>query len=354
MNQKTNGNPVQEAQIVQSPEQETQALIVAETDKLIETTIVELKRSTITEEALTFLEEKYGALIVNGIEDMEGFKLVKSGVSELRTLRNRIEDRRKELTEPALRFQRELKAEADRIVLRIKPLEERLKEEQKRIEDAKEAKRREQYQLRITALHENGFQLINGCFVCGPIQEHSDNITKLTDAQMDVLIKHGQAEIARLAAEEERRKAEAERQRQEQERMNAERAAMEAERAEMARMRAEIEAQKQALQQTYNVVTEPAQPEPSIEFQMPMNQPGFTPPQNIEPMPIQNMDSIQHANVAPEPQKKDPYLHVPKNDFERGFNAFRVELDQLVKNQNIQLSRKTLHEWAWTLPFPKN
>lgn len=332
-----------------TPEQENQALILAETDKLIESTIVELKRTTVTDEAIAHLKAEYGALVVAGIEDMQGYKAVKAGVTKLRTLRTSIESRRKELTEPALKFQREVKAEADRIVSELKPLEERLKEEVQRIDDAKEAKRREQYQLRIQQLTDNGYQLINGFFVCGPIQIHSDEITNISDAQMAIHIKHGQDELVRREAERQRQADEAERiaaERAEIERMKAE---LEAEKAKAAQERAEITAQKQALQQTYDVVVEPERPAPSIEFDMPTH---------ADAPPIQNVESLLNASVQPEPepqpQPSEFPVWKPSNEFERGFNAFRVELDQLIKNTNIQLSRKSLHQWTWNIPFPKH
>lgn len=344
---------IQDAEIV-SAENESQALIIAETNKLIETTIVELKKSTITDEAIGLLKQKYNALVVDGIEDMQGFKAVKSGVSELRKIRTSIEAKRKELTEPALRFQRELKAEADRITAELVPLEDRLKAEVTRIEDAKEAKRREVYQQRITALQENGYQVINGFFVCGPFQVHSDEITTLTDSQVEVYIANGRAELERKAAEDKRRQEEAERQQREQERLAAERAAIDKEKAEFAawkaQQQAEIAAQTKAIEHTYDTVVQPA------ELQN-------------EPQPVaapQQPEQIS-APVAEAPQQQHPFemeFGLPQacptsrhdaepSEYQAGFDAFRSQLINLVTDPSVQLSRATLRTWAETLQYPQ-
>lgn len=335
---------IEDAEIVQ----ETQALIVAETDKLIQTTIGELKKATITDEAIGLLKQKYSALVVDGIEDMQGFKAVKAGAAEVRKIRTSIEAKRKELTEPALRFQRELKAEADRITAELVPLEERLKAEVQRIEDAKEAKRREDYQRRITALQENGFQLINGFFVCGPFQVHSEEITNLTDAQVEVYLSNGRAELERLAAEEKRRQEEADRQRQEQERLAAERAEIEQLRreleAEKARVAQELAAQTAAIENTYETVVQPQQPQQPadptpIEFGTPVHNPA-----------------IEQLNAQPEPEpiQQAQRSIEPANEFEAGFNAFRQQLIYLVNDTSVPLSRAWLREWAKTLQYPQH
>ncbi len=337
---------IQDAEIV-SAENESQALIVAETNKLIETTIVELKKSTITDEAIGLLKQKYNALVVDGIEDMQGFKAVKAGVTELRKIRTSIEAKRKELTEPALRFQRELKAEADRITAELVPLEDRLKAEVTRIEDAKEAKRREVYSARITALQENGFQLINSFFVCGPFQVHADEITGLTDSQVEVYIANGRAELDRKAAEEQRRQEEAERQQREQERLAAERAEIERMRAELAQKQAELAAQTQAIETTYETVVQPAElpnePQPvtapTPQQAEPISAPIAEAPQQQHPFEMEF--GLPHANSAP-------------SEFQAGFDAFRSQLISLVTDPNVQLSRAMLKDWAQWLQYPQH
>lgn len=332
-----------------SPEQETQALITLETEKLIDTSIGELRKSTITDQALAHLTAEYSALAIAGIDDLNGYKAVKEGASKLKKIRTSIKSRREELTEPALKFQRALIAEEKRIVAIIEPLEAGLNAKKKDYEDALEAKKREVYTQRVNALTQNGFQLINGFFVCGPVQVHSDELARITEAQMEVHIKHGQSELERQAAEEQRRQDEAQRQRQEQERLNAERAAIEKEKAEFAawkaQQQAELAAQTKAIETTYDTVVQPVQPPVEIQFELPRNQPE----QPVEAMTTQQ-PQFTPPPAAEQPAPQNP--RQPSDEFERGFNAFRVELTGLLNDPNARLTRDLLREWTRTRPFP--
>jgi len=391
MLKKQENQKVEDAVIIASPEQETQALIIAETDKLIETTLVELKKSTVTDEALAHLRNECTALSISDINDLKGYNAVKAAATKVKKIRTSLEAKRKELKEPAIRFGEALDAEAKRIKEQLVPLEEELNKKKQDYEDAVEAAKREEYQRRVNLLTANAYQLVNGFFVCGPIQVHSDELAKITDVQMDVYVQHGQEELKRREAEEQRRQEEAERQRQENERLRLEREALDKEKAEFeawkAQQQAELKAQTAAIETTYDTVVQPTQPEPSIEFGAPIHgmqgvnghpdpvgEPGAPGWDGLPP--IQNMEAVAHAFVAPEqqppyyapqtqpiapasqhqPQPQAPQpgnaLWVPQNEFQRGFNAFRVKLDQLLKS-DTKLSKQLLHDWAWGLPFPE-
>lgn len=372
---------MEDAVIITSPEQETQALIEAETNKMIVSAISDLKKSTVTDEAIAHLKAEYGALSIADISDLQGYNAVKDGASKVKKLRTAVEAKRKELTEPALKFQRDVKAEADRITAELKPIEEQLNKKKKDYEDAVEAAKREEYQRRVNLMYESGYQLINGFFVCGIIQVHSEELGKIAQPQLDVYVKHGQDELERQKAEKLRKEQEQERQRQEQqqeqerqrqeqERLAKEREEIEKDKAELARLKAELNAQKTAIETTYDTVVQPVQSEPSIEFGAPIHGMqgvnGHADP-NGEPVapgwdgipPIQNMQAVAQAYVAPEqpqpqPQPQQTNQYVPSDEFERGFNAFRVALTDLVNNTAIPLSRNSLRDWAWSTPFPKH
>lgn len=377
---KTKETPkVEDAVIIATPEQETQMLIEAETNKLIVSAITDLKKATVTDEAIAHLKAEYGALSIADISDLQGYNAVKDGAKKVKNLRTSIEAKRKELTEPALKFQREVKAEADRITAELRPLEDELKKKQKDYEDAVEAAKRQEYQRRVSLMNECGYQLINGFFVCGVVQVHSEELGKITQAQLDVYEKHGRDELERQRAENLRKEQEAERQRQEQEaerqrqlaedeRIRKEREALEKEKAEFAawkaQQQAELTAQTSAIEMTYETVVQPTQPieahlnglpghTPSIEFGTPIH--GIP--------PIQTIPSVQQVYVAteqpqhqqaPQPQPQQSNEYVPSDEFERGFNAFRVMLTDLVNKPEIPLSRNSLKEWAWSTPFPKH
>lgn len=332
------------------------AVIIFEgTDQLIEQTIAELKKSTVTDEALAALKEQYSGMVIAGIEDMKGYKAVSSAVSTLRKLRTSVEARRKELTEPALKFQREVKAEADRITAEIKPLEEKLKEQVSNIDDAREAARKAEYQRRLQLLMECGYQLVNGFLACGPVSFLVDELTDLTDEQLAYHENHGRGELARIAAEDQRKKDEAEalaNERAEIQRMKDELAA---EKAKAAQELAELRAQKEALENTYKTVEQGA---PSIELGVKAGEPNTsvdhveafvqepgTPPADWQPTPMfANPDRVDPQQANPENK------WVPKNEYERGFNAFRVQLVAFVSNPNTKLTRALLREWAWNVP----
>jgi hypothetical protein len=322
------------------------ALIIFEgTDQLIEQTIAELKKSTITDEALASLKEQYGGMIIAGIEDMKGYKAVKAAVTQLRTIRTSIEGRRKELTEPALKFQREVKAEADRITAEIKPLEERLKEQVINIDDAREAARKAEYQRRLTLFTESGYQYINGFFVCGPVQVLGDQLVELTDEQLEFHINHGKAEIARIQAENERKQQEEIQRKAEDERLRLERETLEKEKAEFAAWKAkqqeEINAQTKAIEKTYDTVVQP-EPSPVVVTAEPDPAAVAHPEEYRQAWNAKHPDMAQPAPTA----EKRPVSFGP--EYMAGFGNFRIQLIGLM-NSPEKINRAGIIEWAKNL-----
>lgn len=319
-------------------EKDNAVIIFEGTDQLIEQTIAELKKSTITDEALAALKEQYSGMIIAGIEDMKGYKAVKSAVTQLRTLRTSVEGRRKELTEPALKFQREVKAEADRITSEIKPLEDSLKEQLTNIDDAREAARKAEYQRRLTLFTENGYQYINGFFVCGPVQVLGDQLVELTDEQLEFHINHGKAEIARAEAEAKRKAEEEVARKAEDERLRLEREALEKDKAEFAawkaKQTAEIEAQTSAIETTYDTVVQPeAAPEPQTAA-----------PEIVFDMPPANTDMRPGYTAVP-PRTAQAQKPAFGPEYMAGFGNFRIQLIGLM-NSPEKINRAGIIEWA--------
>lgn len=327
--------------------EETKEIIVfPQYQEMIENSTQELITSTIgTNEQLAILKQTYSEMTVNGIQDMAGYKVVVEGITKLRNIRTSVEKRRKELTEPALEFQRRLKAEADRITSEISPLEEKLKSEKVRIDDAKEAARREEFQRRVTLLTESAWQLAGGFYVLGALQIHPDQIADMEEQQLDFYLKEGEREIERQRAEAARKQAEEAQRLAEQEKLRLERQAIEAERAELAKLRAELEAQKTAIETTYETVVQPEPVAPTQE------QPSNT--QAPEPTPTAKV------NV---PKMSAPEVSVPirnesaptgyTGDFMIGYDTFRIQLIGLLQDTEQKITRHSLIEWAKTT-FPK-
>lgn len=318
--------------------QEAEAMTAKATADLVTTTIG-------TEEALAALKQTYGELVVNGIEDMAGYKVVVEGVSKLRTIRTSIEKRRKELTEPALEFQRRLKAEADRLTAEITPLEERLKAEKARIDDAKEAARRAEFQRRVTLLTENAWSLAGGFYVCGALQIHPDQITTMTEQELEFYVNEGQKEI-------QRREAEAKRKADEEERIRQEREEIQKEREEIARMKAELEAQKKALETSYDTVVPPVQNEvPAAQIQPAPEQTasdGIGMDAAARTAPIPHGASI--GDPARNPTRSPQMTYGP--GYMMGFDNFRLQLIELLSGEQ-KYTRAQIVQWAKELT-PRN
>jgi hypothetical protein len=314
-----NAEHIEDAQVVET----TDLVVLVDIDKAIDSTITELKKSTaVTDEALSALKAEFSNFTINGIEDMVAYKAAKSGKSKLTKLRTSIEARRVELIEPALKWQREVNAEAKRITEELKSIEAPLVTEIKRIDDAKEAARQAEVQRRMQLLTENGYQLVNGFYVCGPVSVHGSELINLTEQQLEFHVTNGKEEIARQ---------EAERKRQEelQAKLKAEQEEIARQKAEIARQQAEIEAQKKALEKTYEQATQPQAQQPTPQ---PQAQP--TQPQQATPEP-----TAPKAPVSPQmpPQVSPVYLN--------GFNEFRRQLIEKLDNPD-KFTRAELREWA--------
>jgi hypothetical protein len=324
---KNNSEHIEDAQVVEMTEMETTTdsneITVVNVDEQIEKTINELKRVTVTDQALESLEKEFGNFTIAGIEDMTAYKAAKSGKSKLTKLRTSIEARRKELIEPALKWQRDVNAEAARITDRLKAIEAPLVSEIKRIDDAKEAAKQAEIKRRMDLLTANGFQLVNGFYVCGVVNVHGEELFNITEQQLDFYVQTGQAEIERQKAEKQRQEAEAARLKSEQEELAREK-------AELAKMKAEIEAQKKAMEKAYGEKIE-AQHSPGPQQAEPQAQAPTPAPQATTPKPAPAAPQAAAPTVSPQ------YL--------AGFEQFRQRLFALV-NSDDKLSKAILREWA--------
>ncbi len=307
-------------------------VIFAEAEAMTQKASTDLIATTIgTREHLEQMKATYGALVVHNIEDMAGYKVVAEGISKLRSIRTGIEKRRKELTEPALEFQRKLKAVADEIIAEIVPLEERLKSEKARIDDAKEVSRRAEFQRRVTLLSENAWQLVGGFYVCGALQIHPDQIVTMDEQQLEFYVNEGQKEIQRQKAEADRKAAEEERLRQERE-------ALDAEREELARMKAELEAQKKALEKSYETVVQPETVAPEIQKPIPAEQ--------VNPVPAEAAQTSRGAAVIPAQTPAPKLTYGP--GFMMGFDNFRLQVIELLSGEQ-KYTRAQIIDWAKSL-----
>ncbi len=89
----------------------------------------------ITKEMIEKLETDYGHLKTNGVEDKDSYKEVKEARLTVKNLRLDFEKARKALIDKANKFKKDTNSEADKIISKLEPLENRLLEQQKKVDD---------------------------------------------------------------------------------------------------------------------------------------------------------------------------------------------------------------------------
>lgn len=207
---------------------------------------------SVTPETIATMAEKFAALKINGTDDKAGYELVHKARMECVKARSQIEKTRKELKAESLEFGRKVDSEAKLLTGKIEAIEYGLAEQQKIVDDAKEAIRLKAEDAKVAERIRQLEQY--------PETIRSDAVLRsMSDAQFsDYLAGAVKADDARKSREAERLEREriaaeqAEANRIEQERLKAERAAFEAQqkaaKAEADRV-AKIEADKRAAEQ---------------------------------------------------------------------------------------------------------
>lgn len=197
----------------------------------------------IADGAIAELEEKYGSLAVNGLEDKEAAKAVIAAHKDVKGYFAKVEAKRKDLSKNALAYQRAVNEEAKRIKGKLEPIREHLESERNKYETlVKEEKARKQREAeeRINARVE-ALQAVNASFDYPKLlimkDEDFEEFLAEKTAEFEEIERKAKIEAERLEREaEEREKA-----RLEQEERNRERE------AEIARKEAELAAKEAEL-----------------------------------------------------------------------------------------------------------
>lgn len=108
----------------------------------------ELQKFNLTDAAIAEIKQQYMPLVINGIEDKEGYKLVKEARILVKTKRVEVEKKRKELKEESLKFGRAVDTEAKRITALLLPIEAHLEYQQEAVEAERERIKQEAEQKR--------------------------------------------------------------------------------------------------------------------------------------------------------------------------------------------------------------
>jgi hypothetical protein len=221
----------------------------------------QLQRFSPADAAIAAMSEEYAGLEIKGLDDHEGFELVRAARLRVRKHRTEVEKTRKELKADALAYGRAVDGEAKRITTLLLQVETPLAAQESTIKEARERQEQERVEALMAPLREAGSAL------------GEKDVAKMDGATYEAALANAQAahakreaereELERLrAAEAKRKEEEAERERKEaaekaeaarleriehekrERELAEERKKLEAEREEIARERAKIEAAK--------------------------------------------------------------------------------------------------------------
>ena len=140
---------------------------------------------------------------------------MKDQLKKLKSVRIDTDARRKELTAPALKFQKELKSHADEYIEQSQLTEKMLSGKIQTFEDLEAAEKNKLVVERSKDLLENGYDLIGKMYVCGINQVDAESLSELTEDDMSHYIDMGQKELKRREIEAERKVKEEEQRQQE-------------------------------------------------------------------------------------------------------------------------------------------
>ena len=308
-------------------------------------------------EALTKLVGSFMEITVESIKDLPQYNHMKDGLKKLKKLDKAIEDKRKELTAPALKYQRDLKAHADELRAIIAPGKEHVAKQIQAFEDAEKAEQERVFRERCTTLTENGYQLIGENYVSGVNFLDAEKIKGFNDDEFNFYVDLGKKEVERAKAEEKRKADQEAAIVKEREEMAAEREAMAAEREEMRKMMAELEAQKAALDEQYN------QEKPAEEEEQPAPEEAKAPEAPAKEDAANILDGGDpKEEKAAEPADQDPaeaQAEEPTAETEEaqpseeqidayraGFYAFRDRLIVAMGDETQKRNRLGWSNWA--------
>jgi len=103
----------------------------------------ELQKFNVSDAGIAELKSKYSSLTIADANDKEGYKAVRAARLDMKSRRVDVDKKRKELTEDAVRFQKAINVEAQRIISLIHPIEDELFGKEEWFEEENERIKRE-------------------------------------------------------------------------------------------------------------------------------------------------------------------------------------------------------------------
>ena len=150
--------------------------------------------SEMTEKSLSKLAKECSAIKINGIDDKAGYKLAKEKRAFVVKQRTKLEARRKGLVENAIKFQRDINAEAKKYTEILRSIEDPLDSEIKRIDEMKEAEKKaaelakeKSANERINKLIDEGLQFTGEYYTIGDISISVVDVRSMSEETFNTL-----------------------------------------------------------------------------------------------------------------------------------------------------------------------
>ena len=265
------------------------------------------------------VKEQYGAIEITSLKDIKGYKAMKDALKEVKRMRIDTDERRKNLTGPALKFQKDLKAHADVYIESANETESLLSDRLQAIEDLQEAEKNKLTQERSKLLTDNGFELIGKFFKCGIVDVEAETVGDLSEEDMEHYITMGKQEVERREAERKRKEAEEEQLRKDREEIEAEKAKLRQEKKEYEEFLAWKKAQEKPAE-------EPKDEKPVEEVKT-KETPTEKPVEEVKPETAKK--TVENPEkTAPAPQKKE--LTPEQEGFTAAKRSIYKEIDRVI------------------------
>ena len=171
-------------------------------DEYINEAVAEVSKTDI---GIEQLKEKYGELSCNSLEDRPVYFAIVEGYKTIKGIRTAVENKRKELNEFPLKYQRAVNAEAKRITDLLTPMEVRLLQEKQKFEDQEAAAKAAEENRKKTILIEAGFKFDGHSYMCGVHIIPAGAIAGMEDGQIEYYRQEAEKIKAQELAAEKRR-----------------------------------------------------------------------------------------------------------------------------------------------------
>src|SRR5690606_34605091 len=112
------------AKKVKNEDATSEVVFISSEDYVKERINAEIQKYNIADAELAKLKQKYKGVSVKSLDDKKGIALMKEGVSEMSTLRNKVEKKRAELKKESLEIGRGIDGEAKRLTEMIIEIED--------------------------------------------------------------------------------------------------------------------------------------------------------------------------------------------------------------------------------------